>query len=264
MISTMQTSTTRRWMTTTLNEAGLIRPDWPAPDNVWALQTTRAGGISLAPYASMNLGDHVADDPLHVAANRQRLQPWLPSEPVWMRQVHGTVVVCADKASCLPEADAAYARQPNTVCTVMTADCLPLLFCDRAGSVVAAAHAGWRGLLAGVIEATISDMAVAPGELMAWLGPAIGPEAFEVGVEVRQMFVDKDAAATQAFAPTVNGKWLADIYQLARGRLRQSGVNAVYGGQYCTYQDDERFFSYRRDGVTGRMASMVWLVGEHV
>lgn len=264
MISMMQTSTTRRWMTTTLNEAGLIRPDWPAPDNVRALQTTRAGGISLAPYASMNLGDHVADDPLHVAANRQRLQPWLPSEPVWMRQVHGTVVVCADKASCLPEADAAYARQPNTVCTVMTADCLPLLFCDRAGSVVAAAHAGWRGLLAGVIEATISDMAVAPGELMAWLGPAIGPEAFEVGAEVRQMFVDKDAAATQAFAPTVNGKWLADIYQLARGRLRQSGVNAVYGGQYCTYRDDERFFSYRRDGVTGRMASMVWLVGEHV
>ena len=246
---------------TTLNEVDLIVPSWPAPANVRTIQTTRDGGVSTPPYDSLNLGDHVADDALHVAANRQRLQPWLPSEPVWMRQVHGTAVVCADKASCLPEADAAYARQPNTVCTVMTADCLPVLLCDRAGTVVAAVHAGWRGLLAGVIESAIREMAVAPDTILVWLGPAIGPQAFEVGAEVRQAFVARDAASASAFVPHGEGKWLADLYLLARRRLAAVGIHAVYGGEYCTHADRRRFFSYRRDGVTGRMASMIWLAG---
>lgn len=244
---------------TILNEIDLIVPSWPAPGNVRAIQTTRDGGVSAPPYDSLNLGDHVADAPLHVAANRQRLQPWIPSEPIWMRQVHGTAVVCADTASCLPEADAAYARQPDTVCTVMTADCLPLLLCDRAGTVVAAVHAGWRGLLAGVIESTIREMAVAQDELLVWLGPAIGPQAFEVGVEVRQAFVTRDAASESAFVAHGEGKWLADLYLLARRRLAEAGIHTVYGGEYCTYCDEQRFFSYRRDGVTGRMASMIWL-----
>jgi len=246
---------------TILSEIDLIVPSWPAPANVRAIQTTRYGGVSASPYDSLNLGDHVADDPLHVAANRQRLQSWLPSEPVWMRQVHGRAVVCADKASCLPEADAAYARHSNTVCTVMTADCLPLLLCDRAGTVVAAVHAGWRGLLAGVIEATVQQMAVAPDTLLAWLGPAIGPQAFEVGAEVQQAFVTHDRAAESAFVPHGEGKWFADLYLLGRRRLAEAGVHAVYGGEYCTYRDHQRFFSYRRDGVTGRMASMIWLAG---
>lgn len=241
-----------------LSEADLITPDWPAPAHVRALQTTRNGGRSSAMYASFNLGDHVGDDPLTVAVNRQLLSPFVPTEPVWMRQVHGTKVIDAGRAGCLPEADAAFARSLDTVCCVMTADCLPVLLCDRAGTVVAAVHAGWRGLLNGVIEAAIAAMQVDPGDLLAWLGPAIGPEAFEVGAEVREAFIGKDGPAQSAFQPH-GEKWLANIYLLATQRLQAKGVTGIYGATYCTYTDPERFYSYRRDQNTGRMASLIWL-----
>ncbi len=237
----------------------LIIPDWAAPANVKTLQTTRMGGSSAAPYDSFNLGDHVGDAQLAVARNRMMLNTLLPSEPVWLQQVHGTVVANADRASCLPQADACIARHCDAVCVVMTADCLPVLLCDTQGSVVGAAHAGWKGLAAGVIEATVQAMDVAPQNLMAWLGPAISQQAFEVGAEVRALFVDADPQAATALVPGQNGKWLADIYALARLRLNALGITKIYGGDYCTYLERERFFSYRRDGVTGRMGTFIWL-----
>ena len=245
-----------------MSELQLIVPDWPAPENIRALQTTRLGGVSDSPYLSLNLGDHVGDEPMRVAANRQRLNAWLPSEPVWLRQVHGKTVVHVEQASCLPQADAAVASSANAVCVVMTADCLPLLICDRAGSRVAAVHAGWRGLQVGVIEAAVAEMQAQPADLLVWLGPAIGPQAFEVGTEVRDAFTQVDAEASNAFVRTGEQKWLADIYLLARQRLGRMDITAVYGGDLCTYTDSARFFSYRRDGVTGRMASMIWIAGE--
>lgn len=223
------------------------------------MQTLRTGGLSQAPWAACNLGDHVGDDPRRVAHNRAALCRRLPAAPLWLQQVHGTVVVDAASVTDLPEADAIFSRVAGRVCAVMTADCLPVLFCDRAGSVVAAAHAGWRGLLAGVLEQTVLRMAVPPGELLAWFGPAIGPRHFEVGEEVRTAFLACDTASSAAFAPHVPGKWLADIYALARLRLQQAGVRAISGGDWCTVSDSERFFSFRRDGVTGRMASLIWL-----
>lgn len=238
-----------------------IIPDWPAPANVRALQTTRKGGVSPAPWDGFNLGDHVGDDPAHVVANRGQLSRHLPSDPAWLRQVHGIVVVDAGSSPESAQADASFTRIPGRVCAVMTADCLPVLFCDRAGSVVAAAHAGWRGLLAGVLEAAVAEMRVPADEVMAWLGPAIGPQAFEVGDEVRAAFVARDAAASAAFVARSEGKWLADICQLARQRLAAAGVTAVFGGDRCTVSEPETFFSYRRDGITGRMASLVWLDG---
>jgi len=237
----------------------MILPDWPAPVRVKGLMTTRAGGVSQAPWAGLNLGDHVGDDPERVAANRARLRQHLPAEPGWLKQVHSARVVELGREPN-PEADAAFTRQPVQVCAVLTADCLPVLFCDRAGSVVAAAHAGWRGLVGGVLEATVAAMQVPPDEVLAWMGAAIGPQAFEVGDEVRQAFVAQHAAASGAFVPQPTpGKWLADIYQLARIRLEHAGVQAIYGGGRCTYQEAETFYSYRRDGVTGRMASLIWL-----
>lgn len=237
-----------------------IVPDWPAPARVRALSTTRAGGVSVAPYDSLNLGTHVGDDPANVAANRAQVRRIVPSEPAWLNQVHGTVVVDAASVAGVPDADASVSRTPGAVCVVMTADCLPVLLCDRAGTVVGAAHAGWRGLHGGVIEATVTAMQVAPADVIAWLGPAIGPTAFEVGDEVRAAFVAVDAIADAAFKPAGQpGKWLADIYLLARQRLAALGVTAVYGGDCCTVSESRRFFSYRRDGVTGRMASLVWL-----
>ena len=221
--------------------------------------TTRVGGVSQAPWASLNLGDHVGDDPVRVAANRARLRQHLPAEPGWLRQVHSARVVELGRESN-PEADAAFTRQPGQVCAVLTADCLPVLFCDRAGSVVAAAHAGWRGLAGGVLEATVAAMQVAPGDILAWMGAAIGPQAFEVGDDVREAFVAQHAEAADAFVPHVAPrKWLADIYQLARIRLGHIGVQAVYGGGRCTFNETDTFYSYRRDGVTGRMASLIWL-----
>lgn len=234
-------------------------PDWPAPANVRALQTTRKGGGSVSPYASFNLGSHVGDNPLTVARNRMLLSALCPSEPVWLNQVHGTTVADVGHAGCLPEADACVTTHKGAVCVVMTADCLPILLCDENGSVVGAAHAGWRGLCDGVIEATVQAMSMPPKTLMAWLGPAIGPARFEVGDEVRAAFVTRQPQAAAAFVPAVDGKWLADLYQLARLRLQALGINRIYGGKLCTYSDPERFYSYRRDGVTGRMGTFIWL-----
>ena len=245
----------------------LLTPDWPAPPNVRALQTLRPGGCSAAPWDSFNLGDHVGDDPARVAANRAALRRHLPAEPLWLQQVHGIAAVDAGKTANSGSgvvADAAFARQPDVVCAVMTADCLPVLFCDRAGSVVAAAHAGWRGLLGGILESTLVGMAVPAAELLAWLGPAIGPQAFEVGDEVRTAFLADDPAATTAFVALGAGKWLADLYALARRRLLRAGVKQIYGGGECTLSDRARYFSYRRDGITGRMATLIWLAGDSV
>jgi hypothetical protein len=243
-------------------EPRFITPDWPAPANVRACVTTRAGGVSRPPYASFNLAAHVGDDPQAVASNRARLRAELalPGEPAWLTQVHGVGVVdAAAEAADRPQADGAFATVPGAVCAVLTADCLPVLLCDRDGTRVAALHAGWRGLSSGVIEAGVRALDVAGGELLAWLGPAIGPLAFEVGAEVRAAFVAGDPAAASAFQPDRSGKFLADIYLLARQRLAGLGVTAVYGGGLCTVADRDRFYSYRRDGVTGRMASLIWL-----
>lgn len=237
----------------------IIKPDWPAPAAVQALVTTRAGGVSLPPYDSLNLGDHVGDDPVAVVLNRQRLRALLPAEPRWLKQVHGTVVAKADMIVEPVEADAAVSFTAGMVCAVLTADCLPVLFCDRQGTRVAAAHAGWRGLAAGVLEAAAAAMQCPSSDILAWLGPAIGPQAFEVGEEVREAFVRDLPAAARAFTPRQSGKWLADIYELARLRLARAGVREVYGGGLCTYSDSERFYSYRREKATGRMAALVWL-----
>jgi YfiH family protein len=237
----------------------MIVPDWPAPPRVKSEMTTREGGVSTAPWRSLNLGDHVGDDPVHVAANRARLRQQLPAEPAWLKQVHSSRVVELERDSNR-EADAALTRQAGQVCAVLTADCLPVLFCDRAGTVVAAAHAGWRGLAGGVLEATVAAMQVPPGEILAWMGAAIGPQAFEVGDEVRAAFVAQHPQAAAAFVPQPTpGKWLADIYQLARIRLNHAGVQAIYGGGRCTFNEADSFYSYRRDGVTGRMAALIWL-----
>ena len=240
-----------------------IEPDWPAPSSVRALSTTRLGGVSAAPYDSFNLGHHVGDEPAAVAANRAKLLGALPPGTAiqWLEQVHGTEVIRATGADNYPEADASICREPGIACAVMTADCLPVLLCDRAGTVVAAAHAGWRGLLDGVVEATIDAMGEPPGELMAWFGPAIGPHAFEVGPEVQAAFTAQDAAAIACFAPSLNreGHFLADIYSLACQRLTRAGLGAIYGGGECTLTDQGRFFSYRRDGQCGRMATLITL-----
>ena len=233
-------------------------PEWPAPACVRAVQTTRHGGVSLAPYDTLNLGTHVGDDPLAVAANRNRLQALVPGEPVWLEQVHGTAVVSAEAAGCLPVADACVTRHAGAVCAVMTADCLPVLLCDRHGRVVGAAHAGWRGLADGVIEAAVAAMDAPPADILAWLGPAIGPDAFEVGPEVREIFLRQDASAASAFIPH-GTRFLADLYRLATLRLNALGVRQIHGGGFCTYRDAGRFFSYRRDGRTGRMASLIWI-----
>lgn len=240
-------------------ELGLIVPDWPAPAVVGALSTTRDGGVSVGAYRSLNLGDHVGDDPQAVAENRQRLATKVSAAPGWLRQVHGCDVAQLAADVGTPTADAAVTRTPGRACAIMTADCLPVLFCDRAGSVVAAAHAGWRGLLDGVLESTLRAMAVDPGLVLAWLGPAIGPSAFEVGEEVRSAFLARDTSAAAAFVGNSRGRWHADIYALARRRLAGAGVVSVWGGGRCTVSEPEHFFSYRRDGVTGRMASLVWL-----
>lgn len=223
--------------------------------------STRAGGASVGPYASLNLGEHVGDDPARVIENRRRLfqAAALPAEPRWLNQVHGTVVVDAAQTTNGAEADASFTTQGNTVCAIMTADCLPVLFCDDAGAVVAAAHAGWRGLVSGVLENTVRALPVAPSSLMAWLGPAIGPNAFEVGAEVRDAFVQREASAAVAFRGAADGKFFADLFALARRRLAAAGVSRIYGGGVCTHSDPLRFFSHRRDSRCGRMATLVWL-----
>jgi len=236
-----------------------ILPDWPAPANVKALQTTRLGGVSLAPYDSLNLGLHVGDDPVRVNHNRMRLAPLMPSEPVWLEQVHGTAVANADAAACRVVADACIARHRGAVCVVMTADCLPVLLCDEDGTVAGAAHAGWRGLCDGVLEATVQAMGVAPHTLLAWLGPAISQEHFEVGSEVRDAFIARQAQADEAFIAQGNGRYRADLYLLAHQRLKALGITRISGGNRCTYREREHFYSFRRDGVTGRMGTFIWL-----
>jgi polyphenol oxidase len=236
-----------------------IAPEWPAPPRVRSLITTRNNGVSTGAHASFNLGLRAGDNPLAVAANRAILRGHLPQDPVWLRQVHGARVVRADEVVELPEADAAYTRQPGTVCAVMIADCMPVLLCDARASVVGVAHAGWRGLSSGVIENTIASMDVAADQLLAFLGPAIGPAAFEVGPDVRDAFLAADAAAGAAFKAHREGKWLADLYLLARQRLSRRGVRRIYGGGLCTLRDPARFYSYRRDKTTGRMAALIWL-----
>ncbi len=242
-----------------------IVPDWPASKNVNALFTTRNGGVSGGKnnaYATLNLGSHVNDDVSDVEKNRSLLNRYLPSAPKWLEQVHGTSVLCMDNEMMSRQGDAAFSRMQGTVCAVMVADCLPVFLCDTTGTVVAIVHAGWRGLAAGVIEKTVAEMCHDQTQLMAWLGPAIGSECFEVGGEVREVFINHDSQASAAFVPQQSqdgNKWLADIFQLARLRLVKAGVTAIFGGGVCTYSDPSRFFSYRRDGETGRMAALIWL-----
>lgn len=247
----------------------LIIPDWVGmPSNIGALTTTRLGGVSKAPYddgagaGGLNLGGHVADDPFAVQQNRQLLRAMLPAEPAWLTQVHGTNVVNAASISGVPEADASVTAEPGVVCAIQTADCLPVLFCDVKGQVVGAAHAGWRGLLNGVLINTVEYMREAgAGEIAVWLGPAIGPQRFEVGAEVMHAFCKRDDEAAAAFAPlqTQPEKYLADIYRLARQELNKAGVHKIYGGGFCTVTQRDTFYSYRRDKTTGRMASLIWI-----
>jgi YfiH family protein len=243
----------------------MFKADWPAPFNVKTAVSTREGGVSLPPYDGLNLGSHVHDRPEAVARNRQlfKQQAKMPAEPLWLNQVHGTDCVLLEQTdfSVGPfTADASTTKTKGLVSVVLTADCLPVLFCDEAGTQVAAAHAGWRGLVDGVLEQTLAQFPE-PNSVMAWLGPAIGPTAFEVGDEVRLAFIQKDAKAGAAFTavPDKAGKWLADLYQLARLRLNACGVSQIYGGGFCTYTDSQAFYSYRRDGQTGRMASCIWI-----
>ena len=237
----------------------LLIPDWPAPANVRALVSTRVGGVSEGPYSSLNLGDHVGDAAAAVAENRRRFSAaaGLLQAPTWLNQIHGCDVVMAG-GSERASADACWTAQSGVPCAILTADCLPVLFAARDGSCVAAAHAGWRGLAAGVLEATVASLPVPPDQLMAWLGPAIGPAAFQVGDEVRAAFVATEAEDATAFIAD-GERWRADLFALARARLRRCGVTAIYGGGVCTVENAERFFSHRRDGVSGRFASLICL-----
>ncbi len=250
-------------------ELELIKPDWVgAPCNIGAFSTVRRGGFSPAPYdngsggGGLNLGLHVEDAPGNVAQNRGLLRSLLPAEPAWLTQIHGTTVVEASSAKATPRADASVATQRGAVCVIQTADCLPVLFCDVTGNVVGAAHAGWRGLAGGVLENTVDSMRNrGAGDIIAWMGPAIGPEQFEVGEDVLRAFSAVDHKTEAAFKPieSTPGKYLADIYRIARRLLSRHGVQNVYGGDFCTVTDVSRFYSYRRDKITGRMATLIWL-----
>lgn len=249
-----------------ISEQDTLRPDWPAPDHIRVLCTTRKGGASQPPWDGLNLGGHVGDNPDHVARNRQMLADFIGvanRNIGWLSQVHGTEVVelTPDNAATVATADASYTRHPGIACAILTADCLPVILTDTRGTVIGAAHAGWRSLCGGVLENLITAMAVAPSDLHAWLGPAIGPANFEVGPEVRQAFIDQSPEAAQAFTPNGAraGHFMADIYQLAALRLNNAGVMSVFGGGLCTVTDNDRLYSYRRDGQTGRMATLIWL-----
>jgi YfiH family protein len=242
-----------------LPNSTLIYPNWNAPANVRAISTTRNGGVSLDPWGQLNLGAHCGDEPSHVEQNRQLLRQMLPIDPRWLKQVHGKNVTAWNEAgNDEVEADAITSYQAGQVCAVLTADCLPVLFCNQQGTKVAAAHAGWRGLAAGVLESTVAAMNCEPSEILAWMGPAIGPKAFEVGQDVYDAFDRLSPKNSSAFS-THKDRYLADLYELARLTLLSVGVEQVSGGEYCTYTDSDNFFSYRRVGVTGRMASLIWL-----
>lgn len=237
-------------------------PAWPAPPTVRALSTWRVGGASRDPYASLNLGGHVEDAPMAVAKNRRTLREaaGLPVEPSWLTQVHGTQVLDLDATGTAQPGDAAVSGRPGAVCAILTADCLPLLLASAAGDRVGAAHAGWRGLAAGVIEATVAAMRTPPDGLLAWLGPAIGPQHFEIGAEVRDELLRTDPGAESAFRSNPRGRFMADLFTLARRRLAATGVARVYGGGECTYAQADKYFSHRRDGRTGRQATLIWRV----
>jgi YfiH family protein len=237
-----------------------LRPVWPAPANVQAWTTLRTGGVSRDVYASLNLGAHVGDDARHVLENRARIERelGLPCSPHWLEQVHGTAVVDLERAGPVPIADAAFTRAPDRVCCVLTADCLPVLLTARDGSVVAAAHAGWRGLAAGILQDTVAAMAAPPADILAWLGPAISAANFEVGGEVRDIFLAADPDAAAAFAPNARGRWQADLYALGRRALAAAGVSDVFGAGVCTYAESDRYFSHRRAAPCGRMATLIW------
>jgi polyphenol oxidase len=238
----------------------ILRPDWPAPARVRAAQTLRTGGVSVGAYASLNLGAHVGDDQSFVAENRARLRRSLAlqTEPLWLSQAHGAHIVEVDDDSGRV-GDGVVTRRAGTVCAILAADCLPVLFANDAGTCVAAAHAGWRGLAAGVLEATVHATRESPECLLAWFGPAIGLKAFEVGAQVRDAFVAHDARAADAFVANARGRWMADLFKLARQRLFAVGLTRIYGGGLCTASDPARFFSHRRDGQSGRMATLIWL-----
>lgn len=240
--------------------ANWIPASWPAPDCVVAGTTLRHGGVSEGSFRSLNLGEFSGDDAKAVQENRTRFRAIcdLPSAPRWLRQVHGTSVVIEPRAGETPEADAAITRRAGVVCVVLTADCLPVILASADGAELAVAHAGWRGLAGGVLEATVRQMSADPAELIAWLGPAISQPAFEVGPEVRQEFLAHDAAAARCFMANRRGRWQADLYALARMRLESLDIAQVSGGEYCTFGEPQRFFSYRRDGACGRMASFVF------
>lgn len=239
----------------------LIIPDWPAPDNIRAFSTTRQGGFSQSPFDSFNLGDHVGDDIAIVTQNRQQLSQLAqtPEAPRWLKQVHGAHVISSRDWQCDIEADAIFSKHKDHICTIMTADCLPILLCNQQGDTVAAIHAGWRSLAAGIIEKTLHHFNGESDTILAWLGPAIGPSQFEVGQDVYDIFCQHSPHASNAFTATDNSHYLADIYQLARQRLNEQSVHAIYGGDFCTVNDTQRFFSYRRDGQTGRMATLIWI-----
>lgn len=237
-----------------------LHADWPAPANVKTLVSTRQGGVSIAPYASLNIGAHVGDNPERVAHNRAIVQAAVPVPLAYLNQTHGThVVAAADAVAVLKDADASVDRSGKAACAVMTADCLPVLFCTADGRCVAAAHAGWRGLAGGILQNTVAAMQADPADILAYLAPAIGPDAFEVGADVFDAFCLRDPAAEAAFTDIGGGKYLADIYALAARVLRREGVTQTYGGTHCTVLERDTFFSYRRDGQTGRMVSAVWL-----
>jgi YfiH family protein len=239
----------------------LLQPEWPAPRAVRALCTSRRGGVSAGPYASMNLASHVGDDPVAVSDNRRLLeeQLGLPSEPLWLSQVHGIGIVDADAPGSARVGDAAITRRPGRVLTVLVADCLPVLLARRDGTAVAVAHAGWRGLAAGVTEAIVAALGGPPGDVLAWLGPAIGQAHFEVGEEVRAAFCDHDARAELAFASNARGRWQCDLHRLAHQRLERAGVTSIHGQARCTFEQSESYYSFRRDGPTGRFAALIWI-----
>lgn len=237
----------------------IISADWPAPPQVQAFTTTRCGGVSEGCFQGLNLATHVGDNPQHVARNRQLLsqQLSLPAEPLWLNQTHSTGIICADDVTHL-NADAAFTHQKQTPCSVLTADCLPVLITNKQGDCVAAAHAGWRGLLNGVLENTLQAMQQNPADLMVWIGPAISAPVFEVGQDVVLPFMQKFPQAGDAFQRVDETHWLADMVQLARLTLQSEGVDRIYGGEYCSYRMAGKFYSFRRDGQTGRMASLIW------
>ncbi|WP_392561713.1 peptidoglycan editing factor PgeF [Orbus sturtevantii] len=238
-----------------------VYPNWPAPDNIRALTTTRQGGRSTAPYHSLNLASHVGDDLNHIIENRMLVKQseGLPSEPIWLNQIHSTKVIDLANYHSV-DADGSYSQQKKVISAVLTADCLPVLFCSQQGDEIAAAHAGWRGLCQGILENSVRHFKCQPSQIMAWLGPAIGPLKFEVGAEVKAQFEFYDSEASNAFqlVEQTQQKYLADLYLLARQRLTKLGLQHIYGGEHCTYSESELFYSYRRQSQTGRMASLIW------